>query len=150
MKNFLRLLRYGLPYVIYLLPGVVLLAVVGLLDNFRTLLFQPILNNVLDPKAPDGPITLGLPNSPWHIDLRTLVPHFMHNAWTVVAFALIASTMVKGLCDYLGTYLVNYAGFGMITDLRNHLYEATLRRSSSFFHKHATGHHSFHAHQRRG
>jgi len=52
---------------------------------------------------------------------------------------LIVSTVGKGLCDYLGTYLVNYAGFGLITDLRNHLYEATLRRSSSFFHKHATG-----------
>jgi subfamily B ATP-binding cassette protein MsbA len=139
MKNFLRLLRYGLPYTLYLLPGVLLLAIVGLLDNFRTLLFQPILNNVLDPKAPDGPITLGLLKSPWHFDLRMVVPHFMHNAWTVVAFALIASTIVKGLSDYLGTYLVNYAGFGMITDLRNHLYEATLRRSSSFFHKHATG-----------
>jgi subfamily B ATP-binding cassette protein MsbA len=139
MKNFLRLLRYTLPYVLHLLPGVLLLALVGLLDNFRTLLFQPILNNVLDPKAPDGPITLGLPNSQWHFDLRIVVPHFMHNAWTVVAFALIASTIVKGLCDYLGTYLVNYAGFGMITDLRNQLYEATLRRSSSFFHKHATG-----------
>ncbi len=139
MKNFLRLLRYGIPYGLYLLPGVLLLAVVGLLDNFRTLLFQPILNNVLDPKAPDGPITLGLPNSQWHFDLRIVVPHFMHNAWTVVAFALIASTIVKGLCDYLGTYLVNYAGFGMITDLRNSLYEATLRRSTSFFHKHATG-----------
>jgi subfamily B ATP-binding cassette protein MsbA len=63
----------------------------------------------------------------------------MHNAWNVVAFALVVSTLAKGLCDYLGTYLVNYAGFGMITDLRNHLYEATLRRSSSFFHKHATG-----------
>jgi subfamily B ATP-binding cassette protein MsbA len=139
MKNFLRLLRYSLPYALYLLLGVVLLAAVGLLDNFRTLLFQPILNNVLDPKAPDGPITLGLPNSKWHFDLRIVVPHFMHNAWTVVAFALVASTMVKGLCDYLGTYLVNYAGFGAITDLRNHLYEATLRRSSSFFHKHPTG-----------
>ena len=34
-----------------------------------------------------------------------------------------------------GTYLVNYAGFGMITDLRNHLYEAIMRRSSSFFHR---------------
>ena len=34
---------------------------------------------------------------------------------------------------------MNYAGFGTITDLRNHLYEATLRRSSSFFHKHPTG-----------
>jgi subfamily B ATP-binding cassette protein MsbA len=63
----------------------------------------------------------------------------MHNAWHVVAFALVGSTLIKGLCDYLGTYLVNYAGFGTITDLRNHLYEATLRRSSSFFHKHATG-----------
>ena len=57
----------------------------------------------------------------------------------VVAFALVISTLAKGLCDYLGTYLVNYAGFGLITDLRNHLYEATLRRSSSFFHSHATG-----------
>jgi subfamily B ATP-binding cassette protein MsbA len=57
----------------------------------------------------------------------------------VVAYALIVATVLKGLCDYLGTYLVNYAGFGLITDLRNHLYEATLRRSSSFYHKHATG-----------
>jgi subfamily B ATP-binding cassette protein MsbA len=63
----------------------------------------------------------------------------MHNAWTVVAFALVASTLVKGICDYAGTYLVNYAGFGLITDMRNHLYETTLRRSSSFFHKHPTG-----------
>jgi subfamily B ATP-binding cassette protein MsbA len=63
----------------------------------------------------------------------------MHNAWNVVAFALVVSTLVKGICDYFGTYLVNYAGFGTITDLRNDLYEATLRRSSSFFHKHATG-----------
>jgi ATP-binding cassette, subfamily B, bacterial MsbA len=52
---------------------------------------------------------------------------------------LVGSTVVKGICDYLGTYLINYAGYGMITDLRNHLYEAILSRSSSFFHKHATG-----------
>jgi ATP-binding cassette, subfamily B, bacterial MsbA len=139
MKRLLRLVRYGLPYWLQLLPGVLLLAGVGLLDNFRTLLFQPIFDKVLAPNAPDGPIVLGVPRSPWHMDLRVVVPHFMHNAWTVVAFALVASTVVKGLCDYLGTYLVNYAGFGMVTDLRNHLYETTLRRSSTFFHKHATG-----------
>ena len=63
----------------------------------------------------------------------------MHNDWVVVATAIVTATIAKGVCDYLGTYLVNYAGFGMITDLRNHLYEATLRRSASFFHKHATG-----------
>jgi ATP-binding cassette, subfamily B, bacterial MsbA len=139
MKRFFRLLRYGLPYWWQVVPGVLMLAMVGVLDNFRTLLFQPIFDKVLQPSAPEGPITLGVPHSQWHLDLRHFAPHFMHNAWVVVAYALIASTVIKGLCDYLGTYLVNYAGFGMITDLRNHLYEVTLRRSASFFHKHATG-----------
>jgi subfamily B ATP-binding cassette protein MsbA len=141
MKRLLRLLRYGLPYSLEWLPGVLLLAMVGALDTFRVLLFQPIFDQVLRPDAPEGPILLGLPRGPWHFDLRLLVPHFvhMHNAWNVVAFALVVSTLLKGVCDYLGTYLVNYAGFGTITDLRNHLYEATMRRSSSFFHTHATG-----------
>ena len=141
MKRFLRLLRYGLPYVLQWLPGVMLLAMVGALDTFRVLLFQPIFDQVLRPDAPEGPILLGLPRSEWHFDLRLLVPPFvhMHNAWNVVAFALVLSTVLKGICDYTGTYLVNYAGFGTITDLRNHLYEVTMRRSSSFFHKHATG-----------
>jgi len=141
MKRLLRLLRYGLPFSLQWLPGVILLAMVGALETFRILLLQPIFDQVLRPDAPEGPITLGLSNSPWHFDLRSLIPHFlhMHNAWTVVAFALVCATLVKGICDYLGTYLVSYAGFGTITDLRNHLYEVTLRRSSSFFHKHATG-----------
>jgi subfamily B ATP-binding cassette protein MsbA len=141
MKRFLRLLRYGLPYWFQWLPGVFLLAMVGALDTFRILLLQPIFDQVLRPDAPDGPIVLGLTSNRWHFDLRQFVPHFlhMHNAWTVVAFSLVTSTILKGLCDYLGTYLVNYAGFGTITDLRNHLYEATMRRSSSFFHKYATG-----------
>jgi len=141
MKRFFRLLRYGLPYSLQWLPGVLLLAAVGVLDTFRVLLLQPIFDQVLRPDAPEGPILLGLPNSRWHFDLRQLIPHVLHihNAWDVVAFALVVSTILKGLCDYLGTYLVNYAGFGTITDLRNHLYEATMRRSASFFHQHPTG-----------
>jgi subfamily B ATP-binding cassette protein MsbA len=142
MKNLLRLLGYGLPFSLEWLPGVILLALVGVLDTFRTILFQPIFDQVLRPDAPEGPILLGIPHSSrWHFDLRALIPHFMHlhNPWAVVAFALVISTLAKGLCDYLGTYLINYAGFGLITDLRNHLYEATLRRSASFFHRHATG-----------
>jgi subfamily B ATP-binding cassette protein MsbA len=67
------------------------------------------------------------------------VPSHFQNAWTVVAFALVAATLLKGVFDYLGTYLVNYAGLGMITDLRDDLYNAILRRSSAFFQKHSTG-----------
>lgn len=141
MKSVFRLLRYGLPYTAPWLISVLLLAAVGVLDNFRALLLQPIFDKVLNPNSPEGPIILGDSGSRWHFDLRLLMPRFlhMHNAWTIVAFALIAATLVKGLCDYAGTYLVNYAGFGIITDLRNHLYEVTLRRSASFFHKHPTG-----------
>lgn len=149
MKNFLRLIRYGLPYSLQWFAGVLLLALVGALDTFRVLLLQPIFDQVLRPDAPEGPITLGLSKSipigsshlALQFDLRSLIPPFlhMHNAWVVVAFALVIATILKGICDYLGTYLVNYAGFGTITDLRNDLYETTLRRSSSFFHKHPTG-----------
>jgi subfamily B ATP-binding cassette protein MsbA len=140
MKNFLRLLRYGLPYWLEWLPGIFLLAVVGLLDALRMALFVPILGVVLKPDNQSNALPL-FPFAPpqWQFDVHRFVPHWLHNAWTVVAFALVASTVVKGLCDYAGTYLVNYAGFGTITDLRNHLYETILRRSSSFFHKHATG-----------
>jgi subfamily B ATP-binding cassette protein MsbA len=140
MKNFLRLLRFGLPFWFQWLPGVLLLAMVGLLESLRIVLFVPILGVVLDPHNQSNELKL-FPMAPpgWQFDIHRFVPPQLHNAWTVVAFALIVSTVLKGLCDYTGTYLVNYAGFGMITDLRNHLYEITLLRSSSFFHKHPTG-----------
>jgi subfamily B ATP-binding cassette protein MsbA len=140
MKNFLRLLRYGLPYWLEWLPGVALLAVVGLLEAMRMALFVPILGVVLKPNNPSSALPL-FPLAPprWQFDVHHFAPHWMHNVLTVMAFALVGSTLIKGLCDYLGTYLVNYAGYGLVTDLRNHLYEATIRRSSSFFHRHATG-----------
>jgi subfamily B ATP-binding cassette protein MsbA len=142
MKNAVRLVRYGLPYWLQTLPGVLLLAMVGLLDNFRTLLFVPIFDDVLHPAAAAGSVAqAGSLNAPWYLDMKRLLfaNLHLHNAWAVVAFAFVGSTAIKGLCDYLGTYLVNYAGFGMITDLRNDLYGATLRRSSSFFHRYPTG-----------
>ena len=59
MRSFFRLVRYGLPYSLQWLPGVVLLAAVGVLDTFRVLLLQPIFDQVLRPDAPEGPITTG-------------------------------------------------------------------------------------------
>jgi subfamily B ATP-binding cassette protein MsbA len=142
MRNFLRLLRYGLPYTLEWLPGVLLLAAVGLLDTLRVALFVPILGVVLNPKSNSDALPL-FPSLPprWQFDIHQMVPPWMHihNVLTVVAFALVGSTVLKGLCDYCGTYLVNYAGFGTITDLRNHLYETVMRRSSRFFHQNPTG-----------
>src|SRR6516162_1261170 len=140
MRQFFRLLRFGLPYWLYWFPGVLLLAAVGLLEALRMAFFVPILGVVLRPSNPSSALPL-FPFAPpqWQFDIHRFVPTWMHNAWTVVAVALVGSTIIKGLCDYAGTYLVNYAGYGMVTDIRNHLYEAIMRRSASFFHRYPTG-----------
>src|SRR2546427_2537989 len=116
------------------------MAAVGLLDAFRVLLIGPIFDRVLNPASPSREIQLfRLPGTHSTVLLQQFVPSHFQNPWTVVAFALVAATILKGIFDYAGTYLVNYAGFGMITDLRNDLYNSILRRSAAFFQKHTTG-----------
>ncbi|HEY7615562.1 MAG TPA: ABC transporter ATP-binding protein, partial [Terriglobales bacterium] len=140
LRQLTRLLRYVVPYWWQLLSSVLLLAAVGLLDAFRVLLIGPIFDRVLSPGSPSSDMQLfKVPGSDHVIYLQQFVPSHFHNPWTVVAFALVAATILKGVFDYAGTYLVNYAGFGMITDLRNNLYNSILRRSAAFFQKHTTG-----------
>jgi subfamily B ATP-binding cassette protein MsbA len=140
MRRIWRLLRYARPYALYSLASVLLMAVVGAMAGLRLYLIKPIFDKVLRPEQQNPDFLLY--RVPWthhSLDLHFLVPSHFHNAWSVVAYALIASALLKSVCDYSGTYLVNYAGFGMITDLRNDLYDAVLRRSVAFFQKHSTG-----------
>ena len=139
-RPLIRLLRYVLPYWWQFLASVLLMALVGLLDAGRLLLIGPIFDRVLNPGSQGRTIQLfKLPYTERFLNLQQLVPSHFQNPWTVVAFALVAATVLKGIFDYIGTYLVNYAGFGMITDLRDDLYNAILRSSSAFFVKHTTG-----------
>ena len=140
MRQLTRLIRYVAPYWWQLLSSVVLMALVGLLDAFRVLLIGPIFDRVLHPDNPTREMQLF--TVPWthqSVYLQAFVPSHFQNPWTVVAFALVAATVLKGICDYAGTYLVNFAGYSMITDLRNDLYDSILRRSAAFFQKHTTG-----------
>jgi len=140
MRQLIRLLRYAAPYWWQLLSSVILMAAVGLLDAFRLLLIGPILDRVLNPGTPAHDMQLfRIPGTQHAVNLQQFVPSNFQNPWTIVAFALVASTLLKGVFDYAGTYLVSYAGFGMITDLRNDMYTAILRRSAAFFQKHTTG-----------
>ena len=140
MRQLMRLIRYALPRWWQILSSVVLMAAVGGLDAFKYLLVRPVFDRVLNPATGSKDIQLFLNPLTHHpVYLQQFVPARFTNAWTIVAFALVASTVLKGICDYSGTYLVNYAGFGMITDLRDDLYTALLRRSAAFFSKHTTG-----------
>ena len=140
MRQLTRLVRYALPYWWQILSSVVLMALVGALDAFKFLLIRPIFDRVLNPSTGSKDIQLFvIPVTHHPVTLQQLVPSHFTNAWTMVAVALIGSTILKGICDYTGTYLVNHAGYGMITDLRDDLYNAIMRRSAAFFSKHTTG-----------
>jgi subfamily B ATP-binding cassette protein MsbA len=140
MRQLTRLIRYVIPFLLQLFPGVLLLAAVGFLEAFRLVLLKPVLDRVLNPASGSENILLfTMPTSGHPVYLQRFVPTHFHNAWTIVAYALVASTVLKGIFDYAGTYLVNHAGFGMITNLRNDLYNSVLRRSAAFFQKHTTG-----------
>jgi subfamily B ATP-binding cassette protein MsbA len=116
------------------------MAVVGALAAFRILLIKPIIDNVLSAAAsPDRVLDFKIPNTHLHINIQALMPHRFHNAWTVVAVALVASAIIKFPADYLGTLLANKSGFGVVTDMRNDLYNSILSRSTAFFQKHTTG-----------
>jgi subfamily B ATP-binding cassette protein MsbA len=140
MRRIWRLLHYMRPYTAHVVVSVALMAVVGALAAFRILLIKPILDNVLSPaSSPDRILVFTIPNTQHRIDLQHVIPRHFHNAWTVVAVALVGSGILKAICDYTGTLLTNKAGFGMITDLRNDLYNTLLRRSTAFFQRHSTG-----------
>ena len=141
MRQLTRLLAYLRPYLPHFIGSVLLMAVVGAMESFRIILMGPIIDKVLNPQSPGRSFTLlpSLPGTHHVVYLQDFVPQHFHNPLTVVAVALIGTALIKGVCDYIGTYLVNHAGFGLITDLRNRLYDTILRRSISFFSRHSTG-----------
>ena len=47
--------------------------------------------------------------------------------------------IAKGVCDYLGNYLVNWVGISAIMDLRQEVYDRVLRQDAQFFEDQTTG-----------
>src|ERR1039457_1728320 len=93
------LLHYVRPYWFQLLASVVSMALVGLFDAFRLLLIGPIFDHVLNPGTQPHELQL-LPTTNWAMQLNWFVPDRFHNIWTMVAFALVAATVLKGVFDY--------------------------------------------------
>ncbi len=140
MRQLKRLLVHLRPYLPHFSAAVLLSVVVGAMDGFRILLLGPIFDKVLNPGSPGRAMVLfTIPGTKHAVYLQSFVPHYFGNPLTVVAVALVGSSIIRGICDYAGNYLVNHAGFGLITDLRNTLYDRILKRSIAFFSRNPTG-----------
>jgi subfamily B ATP-binding cassette protein MsbA len=140
MNRILRLISYGRRFWPQISIAVVLMALAGAATGAMPLLIQPVFDRVLVPNAPDGPVPL-LPRPFFghQIYLDQIIPLRGNGVWTMVAVALLMSFLIKGACDYIGNYLISYAGFASVTRLRNAVFDKVLKQGAEFFEAHSTG-----------
>ncbi len=129
-----------MPYKIRLAMGVVCLSVVGLAEGLIALMITPIFDRVLNPGAHDSRLLL-LKNPLTHqaIYLNSFLPSRIHSVGTLFSVAILAVFIGKGIAEFLGNVLVQYAGIAGVTDLRNQVYSKVIRQPIGFFQEHTTG-----------
>jgi ATP-binding cassette, subfamily B, bacterial MsbA len=133
VRELARLLSYARRYWAHLLVSMILMAIAGAATAFVALLVGPLLHDVLDTKSPVHRIKL-YEDPVFHHQfyLNSLFPGF-DNVWSMMAFAIIGVFLINGLCDYFGNYLVNYAGFSAVTNLKNAVFDKVQRQGAQFF-----------------
>ncbi|TAN22814.1 MAG: ABC transporter ATP-binding protein [Acidobacteria bacterium] len=119
------------------------MAVASALDASVALMLAPVIDKFLKPASGGGAILLLKARPPLldhNIYLNSFIPHgFSHNPASIIALALIVLVVGKAIGEYCGTYLINWVGYGAITDLRNAVYEKLIHQSAAFFSRQATG-----------
>jgi ATP-binding cassette, subfamily B, bacterial MsbA len=135
-----RLVGYSKKYSPLIAVAVILMACVGAATGLMALLLSPVMDRVLNPASPNLRVELTrVPIFDAPIYLDQIVPSGVTNIWTMVAFSIITVFVGKGLCDYLASYLINYAGCSAVTDMRNQVFEKLLRQGATFFETNPTG-----------
>jgi ATP-binding cassette, subfamily B, bacterial MsbA len=93
----------------------------------------------LNPHAADNNLFL-IRNPFTHqpVYLNSFLPQ-IHSVGTLFAVAILAVFLGKGLAEFAGNVLVQYAGMAAVTDFRNQVYAKLLRQPIRFFQHHPTG-----------
>ncbi|MGH9481298.1 MAG: ABC transporter ATP-binding protein [Terriglobales bacterium] len=141
MRNFFRLLRFVGRYISAFIAALGLMAFAGGFDAGVVLLVAPVVDKMLSPATGGGPILLLKQRPPLlrHDFYLNLHPAGFHNPASIIGLALVVFIVLKALCEYAGAYLINYVGYGAITDLRNAVFDKLVHQSAAFFQRQATG-----------
>jgi subfamily B ATP-binding cassette protein MsbA len=139
MMELSRLLRYARPYTALLFISIILMIIVGAAQAMTALLIGPVFDRVLNPQSAEAPVALfTVPGWKQTFYLNHVMPTSIHNVWTMVAVAIIAVFLIKGLCDYSANYLINYVGFSAVTDLRQEVFDHVVEQDAHFFEANST------------
>jgi subfamily B ATP-binding cassette protein MsbA len=129
MRDIRRLLRYLLPHTGTFAIATFAMIVVGLLESATGALIVPIFDQAFAQGGHPTPTLFGL---------QKIIPASGLAAWRRIALLLVLFTIVKGVAEYVSTYLMAYIGQSSILKLRQDLYSHLLAQSAKFFEHHRT------------
>lgn len=113
MELYLRLLKFVKPYWTKLLLAMIFMTLVAATNGLTAFIVKPVLDHIFFEK---------------NATMLYLIPG-----------GVILLYLVKGVFDYLQTYLMGYVGQKVITDIRTMIFDSLQRQSLSFFDKTPTG-----------
>jgi len=135
MEDFRKLLSFAKPYRGYLAISFTLLAVAGAAQVLTTSLPSILFDEVLVRE----PVQAQTDSDPLRFVKEGLLPLFPGNTLAQLSIALLAFTLVKGLCLYYSNYGMSFVGQSVVMDLRKLLYRHVLNQSMGFFAVNSTG-----------
>jgi ATP-binding cassette, subfamily B, bacterial MsbA len=139
-KEIRRLLGFLRPYVGLLFAGILLMALMGMVEGLVAFAIRPALDVVLNPQSSAQKLLLF--QVPWtgqSIYLNSFVPSRVRYVWSVFALALVLLFLVKAVAEFFGATLIQYVGLSGVTDLRNRVYGKVVQQPMGFFQDNAVG-----------
>ena len=134
MKVFGQLYKFVRPFRGTIAVSLILLAFCAAIESLRVLLVIPLFDQVLTSQPASA--TTGTEQFAFLQIILDLVPGNI--VWQVSGI-LVLLTLLKGVCAYCSDYLMGRVGQGVLTDIRNVLFQHVIGQSMGFFSSHSTG-----------
>jgi subfamily B ATP-binding cassette protein MsbA len=143
MAQYLRLLRYALPYRGRIAISIGCLLIVSLLNAVSIASLQPVFDGLFGGEANRQFLSLPRALQPVLGDWAARAQAFMRanqmSVLTFLAWFLLVVLSVKALVNYLSVYLMRYVSERIMVDVRDELYAHLHTLSLGFFMRKNTG-----------
>lgn len=128
MDDFRRLLNYVRPYWPSFALAVLAMFAVAIFETATAALLAPIFDQFL-PDSDRRAKTL--------FDLHSLIPKDdWFRGWMMISVLLLGFTLLKGIAEFLSSFLMARIGQKAVLKLRTELYDHLLAQSTTFFERH--------------
>src|SRR4051794_35803511 len=130
MNDLRRLLNYVRPFWASFVFALLAMFIAAIFETATAALLAPIFDQFF-PSPNREAKTL--------FDLHSLIPrNDWFRGWIIISVLLIAFTFLKGIAEFVSSFLMARIGQKTVLHLRNELYEHLISQSTTLFERHRT------------